>query len=174
MDPALAVIRCPLRQKELFRHPLKLPFAAFGEVSALRPGCGVFIQEGRNAELLPDPLRHALGQFNALCKRHVHRGHEGDHVCRPHARMLTLVLCHIDQLGCGFGELEGRLFDPGGRADHGKHAAIVAAVCLNVQQRAAGDAVCNADELVEHDGIRFLADAEIGDTFNDFCHLLLL
>ena len=170
MDLALAVVGSPIRLQQLLGHAFKLTLAALGQVAALGPGRGILIEEGGNLQLVPDALGNALRQIDALLQGHVHRGDEGDDVGRAHAGMLTHVLVHVDQLGGLLAELEGNLLDALRGADHREHAAVVAAVGLNVHQGHARGGLCHVHELIEDDGIDFLADAEIGDALNDFSH----
>ena len=170
MDLPLAVVRRPVRLEQLFGHALKLALAALGEVAALGPRGGVLIEEGGDLQLVPNALCNALGQLNTLLERHVHRWNERDDVGCAHARVLADVLGHIDGLGGLPGQAEGDLLDALGRAHQRKDAAVVAAVGLDVQQRAAGHGIGDIHQALEHDRVDLLADAEIRNAFNETGH----
>ena len=125
---------------------------------------------GGQLQLLPDALRHAAGEFDALLHAHVLLRNEGDDVDGAHARVLPLVLSHVDGLDGLPGEPEGDLLDGLRRADHREHAAVVAAVGLHVEESAAGYGIGHVHQTLEHGLVALLADGEIGDAFYELCH----
>ena len=170
MDLPLAEVRGPLGLQKLFGHALELAFAAGGQIPALGPGGAVLIEEGGDLQLVPDPLAQAAAHVDALLNANVHLGHEGDHVGGAHALVFAVVLGHVDDLGRGLGQLEGHLLDGLRGADEGEHAAVVVAVGLGIKEGAAGHAVGGLHQGVVGGLILFLAAAEIGDGFYEFCH----
>ena len=170
MDLPLAEVGRPVGLQELFGHALELTLAAGGQIAPLRAGGGVLIEERGQLQLLPDALGHAAGEFDALLHAHVLLRNEGDDVDGAHARVLPLVLSHVDGLDGLLGEPEGDLLDGLRRADHREHAAVVAAVGLHVEQGAAGHGIGHVHQTLEHGLVALLADGEIGDAFYELCH----
>ena len=133
------VIRSEVRRPEflvlkLLRHALKLALADLCEVRSVRRACGILIQEDRDAELLADSLSDFLCDCIRLCDRRIAAGDEGNHVNRTHARMLSLVLGHINQLYSNFKRVDDCVAKRFRLADCGNYAAIVVHVCLAIQK----------------------------------------
>ena len=100
----------------------------------MRRACGILIQEDRDAELLADSLSDFFCDCIRLCDRRIAAGDEGNHVNRTHARMLSLVLGHINQLYSNFKRVDDCVAKRFRLADCGNYAAIVVHVCLAIQK----------------------------------------
>ena len=71
---------------------LELALSDVRQVPALRPLRGMIIKVHRNLKLPPDALAAFFRQFDAFREAARQEGNEGDHVHRPHARVLAPVV----------------------------------------------------------------------------------
>ena len=172
MDFALAEVGRPLGLEELLGHAFELSLADVGEVHAVGRRGGIFVEEARDFKLFPDAFAEALRHLDALFDRHVDCRDERDDVGGAHARVLAVVLRHVYDFGGFFRELEGDFFDRLGRTYEGEDAAVVVAVGLRVEQRAAGYALRDVDERVVGGFVLFFAAAEVRNALDKFGHVV--
>ena len=98
------------------------------------------VEVDRQVEALRDPLAEAARQLDALVHRRVAERHERDHVDRADARVLALVLLHVDLVDGRPDEPLQRVADRAGRSGEGEHRAVVARIARPVEEVDAGDA----------------------------------
>ena len=100
----------------------------------MRCGCGILIQEDRNAELLADCFSDFLCDCIRLCDGRIAAGDERNDIDGAHARMLSLVLGHINQLHSDFKRVDDCVAERFRLTDCGNHAAIVVHIGLAIQK----------------------------------------
>src|SRR5581483_3250947 len=83
---------------DLFAGPLELAAADVGEVDAVRTGCGLFVQEDRDAKLAANPRAEGAGEGDAVLHGGALEGDEGADVGGPDARVLALVGSEVNEV----------------------------------------------------------------------------
>ena len=113
---------------------LVLALADVGKAHAFGTGRRLAVQVDRDAQLLADPPAQPPGQLDAVLHGGTLHRHEGADVGGAHARVLALVLGHVDQLGRLADQPEGGLDDGVRRPGEGDHRAVGGRAGIDVQQ----------------------------------------
>ena len=147
---------------------LVLGLADIRQDDPLRARGGLGVEVDGQVEALRDVGAEATGELDALVHRRLAERHEGDDVDGADARVLALVLLHVDLRD---GDLDGTLHRHGDRlglAGEGQHAAIVVDVRRPIEEV---DVRCRGhDSRQGIDDLGAPALAEVGDALDQLCH----
>jgi hypothetical protein len=122
---------------QAMRQRLVLALTDVGKPNALGTRCGFAVEIDRNGQLLADPFTEPLGQLDAVLHRGTLHGNEGADIGGAHARVLALVLRHVDQLGGLSDQPEGSLDHRVGRPGKGDHRPVGSHTRIDIEQHRA-------------------------------------
>ena len=121
-----------------------LTLAAVGQVAAFGLERGVLVAIDGDVQLLADPFGQLAGILHSLFHRDVGDGHERAHVGGAEARVVAVVVTHVNQLLALGDELHGGIDHIVGLAHKGDDRVVGGGTGVHVQQR---HAFCLTDDI---------------------------
>ena len=110
-----------------------LTLTAVGEVAALGLERGVLVAIDGDVQLLADSFSQLAGIFHGLFHRDVGDGHERTHVGGTEARVVAMVVAHIDELLALGDELHGGIDHIVRFAHEGDDCAVGGGTGIHIQ-----------------------------------------